>query len=138
MSRSKRLLMLYQYAAGLCDTSTGLLLIFAPVWTLRLMRVTAPPRPIEFAGFVGAFVLSIGLTYLGVVSRGPLSRENENSWMVQWRITALARTLVAIFLFSQIAVGKMEAAWIMVALTDGVLASVQWTGLARGWLQHAE
>jgi hypothetical protein len=43
--------------------------------------------------------------------------------------------LVAGFLLWQIVTDQMESAWLMVAFTDGVLAAVQWTGLAKGWLQ---
>lgn len=138
MRQRTRLLTVYEYVAGLSDTSTGLLLIFVPGWTLKLMRVSSLPQPIEFAGFIGAFVLSVGLTYLFMVMRWPLARGNADLWKAQWSITALIRTLVALFLLLQIARGRMEMAWITVALSDGTLAAVQWVGLALGWLTHAE
>lgn len=136
MSRSGRWLTLFQGAAGLSDTSTGLLLIFAPAWTLRLMGVRWLPQPIEFAGFIGVFVLSVGLTYLLVAVRWPIARQNTVVWEVQWWITALVRTLVAVFLLVEIVSGRMEFAWISVALSDGMLAVIQWIGLARGWLKN--
>ena len=138
MSQSTRLLTVYEYVAGLSDTGTGLLLIFAPAWTLRLMRVNSLPQPIEFAGFIGAFVLSVGLTYLLMATGWPLSQRNSDLWKFQWALTALIRTLVALYLSFQIARGCMELAWITVALSDGTLAGIQWVGLARGWLTHAE
>lgn len=136
MSRSGRWLTLFQGAAGFSDTSTGLLLIFAPAWTLRLMGVRWLPQPIEFAGFIGVFVLSVGLTYLLVAVRWPIARQNTVVWEVQWWITALVRTLVAVFLLVEIVSGRMEFAWISVALSDGMLAVIQWIGLARGWLKN--
>jgi cytochrome c oxidase cbb3-type subunit 1 len=135
---SKRLLKLYQLLAGLSDTSTGVLLIFAPAWTLHLMGVSAPPLPIAFASFVGAFVLSVGLSYFLVPASHPLSANGRASWKAQWQVTALVRSSVALVLLSEIALGRMEPVWIMVAITDGLLAAIQWLGLSRGWLSHAE
>lgn len=135
---SKRLLKLYQLLAGLSDTSTGMLLIFAPAWTLHLMGVSAPPLPIAFASFVGAFVLSVGLSYFLVPGSHPLSANGRASWKAQWQVTALVRSSVALVLLSEIALGRMEPVWITVAITDGLLAAIQWLGLSRGWLSHAE
>ncbi len=138
MNQSTRLLMIYEYLAGLSDTSTGLLLIFAPAWTLHLMRVTSLPHPIEFAGFIGTFVLSVGLTYVLLAVRWPFSRRNADLWKSQWAFTAVVRTLVALFLVFQITRGHMEMAWLTVALLDGALAGTQWVGLTRGWMTHGE
>jgi hypothetical protein len=136
MSRKHILwLSLYQYAAGLCDTCTGLLLVFVPGWTLRLMRIGVAPQPIEFASFIGIFVLGVGLTYLWF----PITLQRPAAPIhSQWRITALVRTLVAIFLLSEVFSGKMEFGWIVVALSDGTLALIQWFGLLRGWLSVVE
>ncbi len=134
---NQRLLKLYQLLAGLCDASTGLLLILAPAWTLHLMGVDAPPQPLAFASFVGAFVLSVGLSYFFVLGSGPRSPNSTSSWKAQWQVTALVRTSVALVLFSEIASGRMEQAWIAVAVTDGLLAAIQWIGLLRGWLNYA-
>jgi hypothetical protein len=137
-ARLRLWLTLYQFAAGLCDTSTGLLLIFAPAWTLRLMGMAAVPSPIVFAGYIGVFVFAVGLTYIWTVSRWPLSTANGLRWQTQWQITALFRSLVALFLASQVAMGAMEGRWIAVAFTDGAFAAIQWIGLRRGWIRHAE
>ena len=139
MSRKYRLgLTIYQYAAGLCDMSTGLLLVFAPAWTLHLMGISVPPQPIEFTSFIGVFVFSVGLTYFWVALIWPLSAASIPTWQTQWLITALIRILVALFLLSEIASGRMEPRWIVVALSDGVLALIQWYGLCRGWLKLAQ
>ena len=127
----------YQWLAGLCDTATGLLLVFAPAWTLKLMAVQMPPQPMAFASFVGAFVLSVGLAYF-YAARLPLTLANASRWQAVWFLTALTRTLVAVFLTSQIIIGRMEHAWLAVAFTDGALAAFQWTGLSLGWLNFKE
>ncbi len=93
----RRWLILYQYIAGLCDTGTGLLLIVAPAWTLRLMGLTIIPQPVVFVRYIGVFVLSVGLTYLWAAARWPLTSHAHIGWSTQWKITALVRTLVAVF-----------------------------------------
>jgi hypothetical protein len=133
-----RWLTLFQYAAGLCDAATGLLLVFAPAFTLRLMHVTTAPQPIDFIGYIGAFVLSVGLSYLWIAVRSPLSAQTCLAWITQWQITALIRSIVALFLIAETAAHRLEPAWVLVALTDGSLAVVQWIGLSRGWLARAD
>lgn len=127
----------YQWLAGLCDTATGALLLVAPAWTLKLMGVHEAPQPIQFVSFIGAFVLSVGLAYL-YAARLPLVSANAARWQTVWLVTALSRSLVAGFLSSQIVAGKMEVAWLAVAVTDGTLAIWQWTGLRRGWLDFKD
>jgi hypothetical protein len=126
-------LLTYQYVAGLSDTSTGLLLVFAPSWTLTLMGVQRLPQPIEYASYVGVFVLGVGLAYLSV-TRLPLTAQNTPRWQTVWILTALIRSLVAAFLLAEILSGQMEPAWFTVAIVDGCLAVIQWIGLWKGWL----
>lgn len=130
---SKLMILIYQYLAGLSDTSTGFLLVFAPAWTLTLMGVHHPPVPIEFASFVGVFVLGVGLAYLSI-TRLPLDAAHAQQWQTVWILTALIRSLVAVFLTGKVLAGQMEMAWITVAIADGLLALIQWVGLALGWL----
>jgi hypothetical protein len=127
----------YQYIAGICDGTTGLLLIAAPAWTLGLMGLTIIPQPIAFVRYIGVFVLSVGLTYLWAAVRWPLMPHAHIAWSAQWTITALVRSLVAIFVVWQVASGAIEPRWISVAFSDGAFALVQITGLAKGWLVHA-
>jgi hypothetical protein len=134
--RAQLWLLSYQCLAGLSDTATGWLLLLAPQWTLNLMGVRNLPQPIEFASFVGVFVLGVGLTYLYAM-RIPLNAANAPRWQTAWVVTALIRTLVAAFLLAEILHGRMERAWFTVALADGALALIQWTGLTMGWLDFA-
>jgi hypothetical protein len=128
-SRPERWLLLYQSAVGLCDASTGALLLAAPVWTLRLMGLRIVPEPLAFVRFVGIFVACVGLGYLWAAIRYPICL-----WRGQWMTTALIRSGVALFLAWQIAGGAMEQGWVTVVATDGILAAVQWIGLSRRWL----
>jgi hypothetical protein len=129
-------LLLYQGLAGLSDTATGWLLLIAPQWTLTQMGIRKLPQPIEFASFVGVFVLGVGLAYLYSM-RIPMNAANAPRWQTAWVLTALIRTLVAAFLVAQILHGRMEFAWFTVAVADGALALIQWTGLAMRWLDFA-
>lgn len=133
---AKLFLLLYHGLAGLSDTATGWLLLIAPQWTLTLLGIRKLPQPIEFASFVGVFVLGVGLAYLYAM-RIPMNAANAPRWQTVWVLTALTRTLVAAFLVAQIAHGGMEFAWFTVAVTDGAMALVQWTGLAMRWLDFA-
>lgn len=131
-----RWLLPYQYLAGFSDASTGLLLVFAPQWTLALMGIRRPPQPIAYASFIGFFVFAVGATYL-LATRIPLNAANTPRWQTVWAVTALIRSSVAVFLLGEILAGRMEAAWLAVAIFDGTLALVQWIGLSRGWLNFA-
>jgi len=133
---SKRWLTAYMWLAGMSDTCTGLLLVFAPAWTFSLMQIKQAPPPV-FGGYIGVFVLGVGLSYFYAV-RKPLTRESAATWETVWIFTALSRSLVAGFLGWKIFAGHLEPAWLTVAFTDMVLAAIQWTGLAKGWLRvHA-
>ena len=136
-SRAHLLLELYQVAAGLSDTLTGILLLVAPLWTLHLMHIAEAPVPTVFASYIGAFVLGVGLTYFWVSFRhwGGLGTGAE--WESQWRCTAIIRACIAMFLAIEIASSRMEPAWSLVAISDGALALIQWIGLHRGWLRSA-
>lgn len=133
----RRWLILYQYAAGLCDTGTGLVLVAAPAWTLGLMGLSIIPQPVAFVRYIGVFVFSVGLTYLWAALRWPHTEHAHIGWATQWKITALIRTLVALFVVWQVTTGEIENKWITVALSDGAFALIQWTGLAKGWLDRA-
>jgi hypothetical protein len=132
-----RSLMVYQYVAGLCDTSTGVLLVAAPAFTLGLMGLDVIPRPVAFVRYIGVFVLSVGLTYLWAAVCWPLTSRTHIAWSTQWKITALIRSLVALFVLGQVASRAIELRWIVVAFSDGLFALVQIIGLRKGWLARA-
>lgn len=130
-------LALYQYAAGLCDASTGVLLIAAPAFTLGLMGLAVIPQPVAFVRYIGVFVLAVGVTYLWTALRWPLNEHACLVWSTQWKITALIRMLVAMFVLWQVATSGIEPRWITVAFSDGLFAAIQVVGLAKGWLERA-
>lgn len=127
------LLILFHRLAGVCDSLTGLLLVIAPLWTLRRMGIGPALPPPEMVSFIGAFVLGVGLAYL-VTSRRPKSPDDLIPMVTVWLVTGLSRTLVAGVLIWKIGSGQMEPAWITVAVTDGLLASAQFFGIRQRWL----
>ena len=124
----------YQWLCGCCDGFTGLLLILSPAWTLRLMGIRRLPESLEMASFVGVFVLGVGLAYLTMTAE-PRTSGQAARWRAVWLVTAIIRTLVAVFLAWQILGGRMEAGWSVVLATDLILGLLQFAGLKLEWLE---
>ncbi len=127
----------YQILTGLSDTSTGVLLIVAPVFTLRLMGLHVPADALAFLSFIGAFVLSVGLACLYgayLMARNWIPCKLQTVWL----LTAITRASVAIFVVMQILAHALEAGWLMVAFTDAACVLIQATGIRKGWLANAE
>ena len=126
-------LLVYQLVAGLSDTSTGALLIAAPLFTLRMMGLVVPSDAMPFLSFIGAFVLAVGLAYLyGALlirrTRGPSKLETV------WLLTAMIRSSVAIFVVAAVLNGSLAPGWLTIAAFDGICVLIQARGLRRGWL----
>jgi hypothetical protein len=120
---------LFCFIAGLCDASTGVLLVAAPALTLRLMGIEPAPSDPTFLRFVGVFVGGVGLSYLYPWALDARRRE-ERVWTVL-EVTAGLRLLVAAFVLSSIATGALVARWSMVASTDLAFALAQLAWIAR-------
>lgn len=131
----QRILFTYQILTGLSDTSTGLLLVFAPEFTLRLMELRAASAALPFLSYTGVFVLSVGIAcfYGALLARRPFASEKLE---VVWLLTGITRALVALFVLVSIFNKALETGWITVAITDGVLAFLQLYGLTKGWLRR--
>ena len=56
----------YQLLTGFSDASTGVLLLAAPGLALRLMYLSVPSDALIYISFVGAFVLSVGLSLIHI------------------------------------------------------------------------
>jgi hypothetical protein len=134
MNRS--VLLAYHLLAGCCDASTGVLLIVAPAFTMRLMMLQAPANALVYISFIGAFVLATGLAYLYGASL-VLRDGCPTKLQVLWLLTALTRSCVAISVTAQVLAGALPAGWMTVAVTDGAFVLIQATGLRKGWLISA-
>jgi hypothetical protein len=132
---SRPVLIVYQLLIGLSDAITGALLIAAPEFTLGMMRLHAPDNALVYLSFIGAFVLSVGLSCLyGAYLM--IRRENSCRLEIVWLLTATIRASVAIFVLTQILAHTLEAGWLTVAIADGACVLIQAIGLRRGWLAH--
>ena len=126
----------YQLIAGVSDTSTGVMLIAAPVFTVRMMGVSVPYDATPFLSFIGAFVLAVGLSYLyGAL----LIRRTGGVPRLEavWLLTAIIRSSVAIFVLGAVVNRTLSPGWLTIAVFDGVCVVIQARGLRRGWLTHA-
>lgn len=131
-----RLLLAYQLVAGVSDTSTGALLIAAPVFTVRMMGLSVPYDATPFLSFIGAFVLAVGISYLygALLVRRPGGLPRLEA---VWLLTAIIRSSVAIFVLGAVLNGMLAPGWLTIAVFDGICAVIQARGLRRGWLSHA-
>lgn len=110
--------------AGLCDGSTGVMLVAAPLATLRLMGIEALPSEPVYMRFIGAFVASVGCAYLFpfLFLRGP-ARDRCIEGMLT--TTTIIRLCIATFTGTAIARGALAASWITVPLSDLAIAAFQ-------------
>jgi Na+-driven multidrug efflux pump len=123
-----RFLKFWSLMVGAMDALTGLLLILAPGLVLRMLRIEIPsPDVLVFLSWIGVFVMAVGLSY-GFALRGRRSA-GETVWM----FTALVRMMVCVFLIIHMTLGDMALAWLPVALSDGLVAAVQFFILRKGW-----
>ena len=120
---------IYCLLAGLCDASTGVLLLAAPLFVVSLLGLEPVPAPPVYLAFVGAFVLAVGLAYLYPFVLSPARREERIR--VLFEITAISRLAVASFLTWAIVGRQLGLAWGTVLLTDLLLASFQIYSLRR-------
>ena len=129
-------LLAYQLIAGVSDTLTGVLLIAAPMFTIRIMGLSVPYEASPFLSFIGAFVLAVGLSYLyGAL----LVRRTDGIPRLEavWLLTAIIRSSVAIFVLAAVLGGTLAPGWLSIAIFDGICVLIQARGLRRGWLSHA-
>jgi hypothetical protein len=129
-------LLAYQLIAGVSDTFTGMLLIAAPIFTIRMMGLSVPYDATPFLSFIGAFVLAVGLSYL----YGALLVRRTNGvprLEAVWLLTAIIRSSVAIFVLAAVLNGTLAPGWLTIAIFDGICVLIQARGLRRGWLSHA-
>ena len=122
-------LRLFQWSVGACDALTGILLVAAPQATLSLMGMEKSAEEAVPFSFVGIFVMAVGLSYF-------LPRETDLAgWKMQWKVTALMRLFVALFLLGNITLAGWDSQWLTVLFTDLIVGSVQFLGLKKGWLE---
>lgn len=126
----------YQCLAGLSDTATGALLCLAPRFTLQLMGLHPAAEATPYISYIGAFVLSVGISYLYGAFLIAADAPSARTEMV-WLLTAFTRSAVAIYVLKSVLAGDLEFGWITVAAFDAACAVVQAIGLRKRWLVDA-
>jgi len=131
----KRLVVkLWSLAVGLIDFFTGCMLVVVPMWTLGRMGVPEPMgEAVGYMSWIGVFVGMVGLSYLLGLWKG-----SGVEMGTVWRLTALFRVAVAVFVGVAIVLRRLDGAWALVGVTDAVIAAVQIFGIQRGWLDPKE
>lgn len=126
MNRLK-LLQSWSFAVGAMDALTGVLLLLSPGLVLRMLGI-APvgDESTVFLRWIGVFVMGVGLSY-ALVLRGRSAGETV------WAFTGIVRFLVCVFLLGQVATRHLEPAWMLVALSDGLVGAIQFAGLRLAW-----
>ena len=133
---NKQVIGWWNLAVGSMDAATGILLVFLPAVTLRVMGLPVPgAEGLTYLSWVGVFVTTVGCAYYLAIGV-PKTHAEFCIWKTVWKITALARSLVGAFVIWKIAAGDIGVRWIMVALADWAVAGVQWYGLRNKWLQE--
>ena len=126
----------YQCLAGTSDTATGTLLCVAPRFTLQLMGLHSAADTTPFISYIGAFVLSVGISYLYGAYLIAVDAPSARTEMV-WLLTAFTRSAVAIYVLKSVLAGDLEFGWIAVAVFDATCAVIQAIGLRKRWLADA-
>ena len=122
MNRSS-IITLFHYGTGLMDAVTGLCLLFFPIWTLEMMKVTARPDDANLTSYIGVFVLTVGCSQF-LAGKFPTDLISAERWKTIWKITSLVRFCVAFFVLSKVLSSEFDPAWISVTLTDFSVAMV--------------
>lgn len=118
-------------AIGSCDALTGLLLMCAPLMTLRLMQISNLPSEPVYLRFIGGFVFAIGSSYfLPFFERTP--GQQMQTLRSVWILTAWCRLVIAMFISMALINGALSLPWITVAITDASFACLQVFALSRG------
>ena len=119
-----KIIRIYSTCAGACDALTGLLLMFAPALTLRLMLIPEEVAEPVYIRFIGAFVFAIGSSYfLPYLQKDPAKRTDRFIAMLE--ITMFVRICIATFSLTAILSGLLGMAWISVFATDTLFATTQ-------------
>jgi hypothetical protein len=116
---------------GLCDASTGVALIVAPLRTLGWLGIAAPLSQAVFVQWIGAFVLAVGLSYLYPFAPGANPARRAERLRSGFEITAIVRGAVALVTGAALLAGELEPDWLGVPVFDGVVALLQVAMLAR-------
>ncbi len=114
---------LFLLAVGAMDFSTGLLLVFAPALTLRLVGIDALPAEPVYLSWIGVFVGAVGASYgLPFLATGA---ERVSRLRATLLFTTLIRILVGVFVCVAVLQDRLVPGWTLVAVADFGCAAAQ-------------
>lgn len=124
-ARSIKIILMLNPMFGMCDLLTGVVLLFAPNLILEILNTTVSDEAVVFVRYVGVFVFAVGLSYfLPYFCGGRICSRDERIFYT-WLVTAAIRCCVATFVFFELCLGELGINWLIVAMTDAVLAAMQ-------------
>ena len=95
------------------------------------------PCATVFVSWIGAFVAAVGLAYF--LAPRKLSDATACARLATvWRVTTIARGLVAAFVTWRVVDASLPVEWLTVALSDAVIAAVQFNWLRRGITEEGD
>lgn len=115
MLSSKKILVVI----GLGELLTGVLLMVRPDLMLSLLQIPIE-KPYIYLRFVGAFVFGVGTLYF-IPCIDKDVRTIKNTLLS----TSILRYNIFLFLCVMIFLGDFHKSWLVVALYDGIVASIQ-------------
>jgi Na+-driven multidrug efflux pump len=117
----------YSNIAWFCllgDGLTGLMLLLAPIFTLKMMGVSELPLESVYPRYLGVFVFCAGCFYaIPRFFKGVTER--RTAWQTVFAATALLRICIAAFVTWAIGQGYLDKGWISVPVYDATLAILQ-------------
>ena len=117
------LITLFHYGTGFMDALTGLCLLFAPAWTLSMMKVAPRPDAPHLVSYIGVFVFAVGCSHF-LAGKFPTNEVSCERWKTLWKVSSLVRFSVAAFVLSSVISGAFEPAWLAVTATDFTVALI--------------
>jgi hypothetical protein len=117
----------FAVVVGTMDFFTGVALVAAPAFTLRLMLV-APPgaEALDYVRFVGVFVGAVGGSYWLA-----LARREDAALRAVFVFTTPFRLAAGTFVAAMVLAGRFSPAWLTVTAADWGIAAAQVWWLRR-------
>ena len=122
--------------AGAGDLITGLLLVFAPEWTLSLMMAPTVHEPV-FIGFIGCFVGAVGFSYFWGLAAWHWTGSLQRLRTV-WELAIVFRIAAGSFVLFHVIRGTLVSAWLSVPVADWIWVIVQAVLIRAGVFRISE
>lgn len=123
--RQSQIVNYYNALAGLCDAATGVLLLLNPILVMQILGINIEPINSIYLKYIGAFVLSTGLSYFIPYIFTKSSLEIIALSKTIWISTALTRLIIFSFVLIAVLTNQLSLNWLTVGFSDLTLAIIQ-------------